>query len=525
MARCLPLVAGPSLITVMTLVLGTASSAQLAYFVVACWPFQLFDTEQEPRPLVTLVALPLGAYVFAETSGLFPVAVDLSAATLEILRLAFVSTLSAIFGLTLWYFYRGNQRNENALASSLVDLELARAHAQDSNRAKTEFLALMSHELRTPLHGVLGAAELLRSTALDSDQQELVLTVHTSAEHLSRQIGRVWQMVKLDRTSIAPKSRVDEQAFSAIEWSQEILEEFRSAAKSKGVELQLETDLHSGDSKLEGDCEILGQVTREVLSNAIRFTDNGQVLLGLSLEKLANGDLCLQLRVSDTGCGIPNGLQDKVFEPFACAGPVKNHGHEGLGLGLALCRRLIRSLRGDMDLSSSAGGTVVRFQCPVVVSKLAPPESSTQPSIESAVTEKKSNRALLVDDNKVNRMILGRMLKSLGYEVVTANDGQFGVEAEASQCFDVVLMDIQMPRMDGLEAIATIRRREASLAMQDPPESRHVPIVVITANASDEQRATARRLGVEGYLIKPCKRPEIQQAVEAARLQPVAETA
>lgn len=519
-ARCVPLIVAPGLIVILATMVGTEANPQLAFFILACWPFQLFDVDKELWPLLCLVALALCGYTVVESSGWFPGTVALTGDALAVLNLAFAVSLSGVFGLTLWYFYRGNQRNENALAHSFDELESARALAQSTSEAKSEFLALMSHELRTPLNGVIGAIESLRLSTLTSAQQEMLDVLSTSGDQLTRQLGRVWQLVKVDTASSSPMFQEVRARFSAANLCQQVVSQFLPAAEEKGVQLTLVLDPKCGALVAMGGTVALRQAITEVVHNAVRFSDEGQIELQASFEDLDLEESTLRVRVSDCGRGIPKELQRQVFEPFSCAGPIRNHGQEGLGLGLALARRLLQSLRGNIRLDSSTeNGTIVEIQCPVQIVAAPPMQLQSAPQRSAKPDRVVGKRALVVDDNKINRMVLSKMLKSLGYEVTTANDGQLAVEAETAQAFDVILMDVQMPRMDGLEAIAEIRQREKSSEAVGGESPVHPAIIVVTANASDEQRAQAEELGVEGYLIKPCKRPQMAEALLAANLR------
>lgn len=523
LARSVPLVAGVGLIASLTYLFGTATNAHLAMFIIACWPFQLFDTEREPLPLFVLVALPLSSYFALDISNSFPGVIGIADHAVRTLQIVFGGSISAIFGLALWLFYRGNQRNETALADSLQSLDLAHEQVKQASDAKTEFLALLSHELRTPLNGVLGASELLAGTKLGSEQVKLLHTIGTSGDLLARQLERVWQLVKDSAATSPPSSGATEKHYNLHSLLTESLEEHRSDMAAKGLALVQCLD-ETTRCSLYGNPRALRQIMTELLSNAIRFTAEGQLSVRASVNQQSDGRMTATVCVEDTGPGIPDHLQARLFEPFKCAGPIKNHGLEGLGLGLALSRRLANSMDGEVFVETlPTGGTSAQVQ--FTASVYLKPTGTVDAVVESKCssgTRASHRRCLLVDDNKINRLVMGRLLKSFDFEVVTAEDGQLAVDAEAQQKFDVIFMDIQMPRMDGLEAIERIRAREADSPLA--PAREHTPIIVVSANSSEQQRSQALALAIDGYLLKPCKRPDIAEALTEAGLSDLAAT-
>jgi signal transduction histidine kinase len=377
------------------------------------------------------------------------------------------------------------------------ELRKAKLAAEAATRAKASFLATVSHELRTPMTGVLGMTELLLMSDLAEPYRENVRLIKESSMGLLSVLNQIIDYSKLETSSLT--ARVMD--FRLEDLVTGILSQHRRSAAAKGVSLDYSID-PAMPGWVRGDPAKLRQVIGNLISNGVKFTPSGQVLVDVSRAEegdcpdSGDGGLAVQILVRDTGVGIPADKLDDIFESFRQSEDHLNHASGSLGLGLAIAVRLVDFLGGSLRCSSEEGkGSVFSVSLPLECS----PYESTSPSasVLSANSPLEGVRILVAEDDLVNQRYLVRLLEKMGCAVTLAETGIQAVDALKAADFDLVLMDVEMPEMDGIEATRRVRNPETGCL--DPA----VPIVALTARAmwGDEQRCI--HAGMDDYVSKP----------------------
>ena len=371
------------------------------------------------------------------------------------------------------------------------DMRLARAHAEQTARAKSEFLAMMSHEIRTPMNGILGLAALLLEGRLNPEQRDMLETLHRSGESLLAILNDVLDLSKIE----AGRLTMESVALSPIRVLQDVAALWRSRAAERGlaIELKYADDLPRG---ILGDPTRIRQVLENFVANACKFSTEGTI--ELQLEALDQGERLLRFAVRDGGIGVPTEARDRLFQPFTQADASTTRRFGGTGLGLAICKRLAEMMGGGVGYAPrEPAGSVFWFTVPLF-------EASVPVGTEAAervqALGRWSGRVLLAEDNEINRRVAKATLQRVGLEVVVAEDGLAALAASERERFDLVLMDLDMPKLDGLGATRAIRAREGG---------QRTPIVAITANVMEEARRACMGAGMDGFIAKPFKRDEL----------------
>ncbi|MFC5374104.1 ATP-binding protein [Brevundimonas faecalis] len=402
-----------------------------------------------------------------------------------IVGIAVVFVLSALATL-LWQRRQARQ------------LSVARRRAEDANRAKSEFLANMSHEIRTPLNGVVAMADALSRRSMAPEEHDMIETIRSSGVTLERLLSDILDTARIESGQVT----IEHAPFHLGRAVRDVAALWRLPAEEKGVEVRVEVDPML-DRAVMGDAVRVRQVLTNLVSNALKFTSRGEIVLKAE----AGEEGQVRFTVVDTGVGFDQEQKDRIFGRFQQADGSITRRYGGTGLGLAISRDLVELMGGVLEAESEPGrGSCFWFDIPLPPVKAADPEAEVAPSGE--VVRERPLRVLLADDHPANRKVIEVMLSATAMELVAVEDGAQATAAFAKEAFDLVLMDMQMPVMDGLTATAAIRTFE-----QENGRDR-TPILMLTANAMAEHVAAGRAAGADGHLTKPLTMAVLFAAIE-----------
>ncbi|MGR4865810.1 ATP-binding protein [Caulobacter sp. LARHSG274] len=400
-----------------------------------------------------------------------------------------VFAIVALTGLGAYLTNAARLMRDNARA-----LERAQAQALEASRAKSAFLAMMSHELRTPMNGVMGMAHALGSTALDPRQTGYLDTIVQSGDGLMAILNDILDLSKIE----AGKLELDVAGFDLGELGRQLHQLWEETARAKGLDLALE--IAPGlPAWVIGDAARVRQVMLNLVANALKFTEQGGVRLTIGPDS-AGG---VAIAVSDTGVGISPDQQARLFQPFSQGDVSITRRFGGTGLGLSICRYLVEMMDGEISVVSQPGvGSTFRATLPLAA---APAPVSGLTLVPPPAEGLEGRRILVVDDNRTNQIVARAILEAAGAIVDVADDGRHALERLSGETFDLVLMDVHMPRMDGVEALARIRAGEGG--------RRDIPVIALTADgmSGEAERLVAR--GFDAVQPKPIRPADLLQAV------------
>jgi signal transduction histidine kinase/CheY-like chemotaxis protein len=405
----------------------------------------------------------------------------------------FLSNTARLHHADLRKLYRLIFENDD-LVGTLSD---AKERAESANRAKSEFLATMSHEIRTPMNGVIGMLQILQTTRLDPDQAKYVQIAGSSADTLLRLLNDILDLSRIESGKLAFE-RLD---FSPAEAVEEVRALLAPRGVAKGLEIRCQVQPGTPDL-VNGDATRIKQVLFNLVGNAVKFTERGQVDITVETISLQDGIAQLRFRVRDTGIGINEATRAKLFQKFSQGDSSMTRRYGGSGLGLAIARQLVEQMGGTITVQSKPGAGSefsVELSCPVAQPLVA------APVVPRTLPARRHGRVLVVEDDASNQRVIRVLLEREGLEVNVVGDGLEAVERVVHGDWDLVLMDLRMPGIDGLEATRRIRQRL---------QGRQVPIVALTADAMEGNRDACLLAGMDDFLSKPVRQHELTRCLD-----------
>lgn len=395
------------------------------------------------------------------------------------------------------YILRASQAFQ-ALRDREQALIQAKRQAEQASQAKSDFLSMMSHELRSPMTGILGALSLLLQTPLEAEQGQYAQIAHDSARSLLAILNDILDMAKLE----AGRMTIEDRSFAIDQVIDEVIQLMATPATGKGLRLVVNRD-RAIPCDLRGDAVRIRQILLNLVSNAVKFTHSGAITVDVAYAPEAAG---LKIAVTDTGIGIPPDVQQRLFTRFTQADSSISRNYGGTGLGLAICKQLCELMGGDIGLHSTPGeGSTFWFTTHCPPSAIDQANAGIGAVTPTNVAMTRPLHILLAEDSPINQIIIKAILIKAGHTLEIVNNGREAVDAAARADFDLILMDVQMPEMNGVSATQAIRAL--------PPPHSMAPIIALTANAMREQQGQYLAAGMDDYVSKPFTEAALLSAI------------
>ncbi|MDB6127185.1 MAG: luxQ 2 [Verrucomicrobia bacterium] len=409
--------------------------------------------------------------------------------TITFLYAAFLIHTTHLHHKALRQLYRLIFENEQLV----LTLSQAKQRAEAASQSKSEFLANMSHEIRTPMNGIMGMLQVLQASTLNAEQRHCADVATSSAEALMQLLNDILDLSKIE----SGKLDFESLPFTPVTAANEVMSLLRSNAEEKNLELAFHCTPDAAGT-IVGDVVRLKQVLFNLIGNAIKFTDRGSVTVTLALIRRTSPDVTLRFSVADTGIGLDFSMRQKIFQVFTQGDSSMSRRFGGTGLGLAISQRLVQRMNGVIVVESQPGeGSTFSFE---ITQPIGPDLLSPRAGTPTTVLRPLSGRILIVEDDRVNQHVIRLIVEKLGLQCTVVDNGESAVELAARKLWDIVLMDCQMPGMDGYEATQKIRSRL---------NGHRLPIIALTANAMAEDRAACTAAGMDDFLAKPVRREEL----------------
>ncbi|MYL84532.1 response regulator [Desulfovibrio aerotolerans] len=381
-----------------------------------------------------------------------------------------------------------------------IELENAKKRAESANKSKSEFLANMSHEIRTPLNGIMGMLQLLESTKTDHEQREYIDIALSSGRNLTKLISDILDLSRIEQGDIT----LENHGFNISHLIEDVINTFITELTSKKIELHTHVENNIPEI-VYGDSGRLRQIIFNIFGNSIKFTPQGRV--SISIDSLTAGKIIhVFIEISDTGIGIPEDKLDEIFVPFTQVDGSLTRKYGGVGLGLSIVKKLLLIMGGSITVDNiDGGGTTTCIAIPLTTAEPSMVEDMTQflntePQIITSL------KLLIAEDDKVNQLTISSFVKKIGHNSKFVNDGTEAIKQLKAENFDLILMDIQMPNLDGVETTLAIRNSNEKFSK--------IPIIALTAHAMAGDKENFLAHGMNGYLSKPIVLEDLKNEIE-----------